>query len=286
MDSIEYSFFAFCAVVLVVILSIFRDSNPFNTPMSTSTAHLEMARSSASGLYPQFVLFGDSITEGSGYTLCPELAEYYRRRMDIVNRGLGGYTTKTGLHVLPRFFPANPPSDKNPHVRLMTVFFGANDCVLPGNIQHVPMDDYVENLGKIVTYEGLKLHGTKVILIVPAPVDEWQTGDSRTAVNTAKYATACREFGKKFNLPTVDLWTAFMMKAGWEPGTTDALPGSKDAPKNKVFEDLLSDGLHFTNAGYAIVREELIKVIEKELPDDIPDKIPMVFPDWKEAAGQ
>ena len=79
---------------------------------------------------------------------------------------------------LPQFFPPDLPSQL-PKVRLMTVFFGANDACVPGEAQHVPIDVFRENLKRIVSWEGVKLHGTRVMLVTPGPVDEWQLdGDS------------------------------------------------------------------------------------------------------------
>jgi hypothetical protein len=38
----------------------------------------------------------------------------------------------------------------------------------------------------------------------------------------------------------VDLWTAFMSKAGWQPG--DPLYGSQDLPENNAIRRLIHDG--------------------------------------------
>ena len=60
--------------------------------------------------YPQFLMFGDSITEFSTLTLQPHLQTLYVRRMDVLNRGFGGYTSQTGLDVLRKFLDADLPS--------------------------------------------------------------------------------------------------------------------------------------------------------------------------------
>lgn len=54
-------------------------------------------------VHPQWVLFGDSITQHSWMLggLGQHLSEAYQRRMDIVNRGYGGYNTTCGLEVAP-----------------------------------------------------------------------------------------------------------------------------------------------------------------------------------------
>lgn len=76
-----------------------------------------------------------------------------------------------------------------------------------------------------------------------------------------------------------------MTKAGWEPDSDKPLVGSKDAPKNKVLAELLSDGLHFTPAAYEIVFNELVKLITEKLPEHNPNNLPFVFPDWKKKLG-
>jgi lysophospholipase L1-like esterase len=201
--------------------------------------------------YGQIILFGDSITQQSenqeqGFGFAPALRDDYIRRLDVVNRGFSGYTSQLALYVLPQFMPG--PSQTN--VRLMTVFFGANDACVPGNAQHVPLDEYVACLKAIVRHPVVLAHRVKILLITPAPVDEYQLepndlaiGHSalqRTAGNTKRYADACRELGKQLNLPIVDLWTVFMEAAGWKE--EGPLPGAKEADRNQVLGSLLLDG--------------------------------------------
>ncbi|KIV92095.1 hypothetical protein PV10_06562 [Exophiala mesophila] len=232
--------------------------------------------------YPQFLLFGDSITQGGSHVLQATLSDWYQRRLDVINRGFSGYTAPAAFETLRQFFPVVPPTPVSPRIQLMTVFFGANDACVPGTPQHVPLEEYVQNLKNIIEYPPLKMHGTKVILVVPPPVDEWQLGNGeRTAVVTAQYADACRQLGQELGLPVLDLWTLFMSKAGWTPGQSGPLVGSKDAPKNPVLDSLLSDGLHFTAPGYQLVVDELIQLIQTQLPDFTPDKLPQIFPDWR-----
>lgn len=219
--------------------------------------------------------------------LLSPLSEQYSRRMDILSRGMSGYTSQMGLNVMQHWFPTRPPSDHTPQVKLMTLFFGANDATLPGCPQHVPLSAYTGYLRSIITHPGIASHGTKIILITPPPVDEWQLGDKeRTASNTRAYAAACRQLGRDMNLPTLDLWTVFMTKAGWRDDQPEQpLIGSLAAPRNQVLTDLLSDGLHFTPAAYQIVFEALLGLIQEKLPEDVPDKLPFVFPDWKDQLG-
>jgi lysophospholipase L1-like esterase len=77
---------------------------------------------------PQFVLFGDSITQKSfgpgGWAGL--LADAYQRRVDVINRGYSGYNTRWALSLVEPIFPANITGK----IELATVFFGANDAAL------------------------------------------------------------------------------------------------------------------------------------------------------------
>jgi lysophospholipase L1-like esterase len=78
---------------------------------------------------PQFVLFGDSITQKSfgpgGWA--GVIADAYQRRVDVINRGYSGYNTRWALSVVDHIFPANATGK----IGLATIFFGANDAALP-----------------------------------------------------------------------------------------------------------------------------------------------------------
>ncbi|KAF1344542.1 isoamyl acetate-hydrolyzing esterase [Delphinella strobiligena] len=244
----------------------------------------------------QFILFGDSITQQSGsqaqggFAFAPALQDAYIRRLDVVNRGLSGYNTAQALKVLPRVLP--PPAHNR--VRLMTIFFGANDACLPntpGFAQNVPLQQFKDNVVKLATHELVAAHNPTIILVTPPPVDEHLCLQKdrtvginvirRTAENTARYAEAVREVGKTLGLPVLDLWTAFMKEAGWQQG--DPLPGSSDVPQNEVLTRLMHDGLHLNPEGYKILYDKLVELIEKQLPDQVPEKLPFVLPSWDDA---
>ena len=96
----------------------------------------------------------------------------------------------------------------------------------------------------------VRVHNTKILLLTPPPVNEYQlepnnpANDSvdprRLAAHTKLYADACRDVGTSLGVPVVDIWTAFMNAAGWTEG--QPLAGSKDALRNEVLETLLVDG--------------------------------------------
>lgn len=139
---------------------------------------------------------------------------------------------------------------------LKTVWFGANDANRNDTTdlyQYVPIDRYKENLLALVTHPAVKALSANVILLTPPPFEETvldstratlggYTGIVRQAKDAAAYADVVRQVGKQTGVPVVDVWTAFMEKAGWEPGSTKALPGSAELGKNEVLAELLYDG--------------------------------------------
>jgi GDSL-like Lipase/Acylhydrolase family len=124
------------------------------------------------------------------------------------------------------------------------IFLGANDSVLPGNYQHVPLDQYSKNLELLYRHPSVRAHNPTIILVTPPPVNEYQfsmleapvSGSSftRTAENTKIYADACRQVGEKDNLPIVDLWR-------WRGETP--LPGSRSTANNEILQSLFVDGI-------------------------------------------
>ncbi|OAX78346.1 hypothetical protein ACJ72_07349, partial [Emergomyces africanus] len=183
------------------------------------------------------------------------------------------------------------------------VFFGANDAVLPGFQQHVPISAYKDSLTKILTHPLIKAHKeTNLLLLTPPPVNEYQFSSSsssstttsnntdpdpeptalmRKASQTKLYADACREVGKALNVPVADVWTAFMTAAGWSPDMP--LAGSRDVPVNEKLQALLSDGLHFNPAGYKVMYHEVTRAIRTYYPHLSPENVPIHFPPWQSA---
>ena len=137
----------------------------------------------------------------------------------------------------------------------------------------------------------MKAQEPRIILITPPPVDETRMEESdqakgiteiqRVAKHTALYADAAREVGQQLGVVTLDLWTIMMEKASWKDG--DPLPGTKEHGRNKVFTELMHDGLHFSSTGYKVLHEELMKTIAKHWPDQHPDRLRFVFPSWEVA---
>ena len=145
---------------------------------------------------PSIVLFGDSLTQqgfGTHGTIgwASLLASDYARRADVLNRGYSGYNTKMALQVWPSIRTVfGRSSDASSSVLFTTVFFGANDAVVPGTQQHVPLNEYRDNIETIVDNmqsawtqqqqqqakdddrESRITHQKVIFLVTPPPVDE------------------------------------------------------------------------------------------------------------------
>ncbi|KAF1923685.1 glycoside hydrolase family 95 protein [Didymella exigua CBS 183.55] len=223
----------------------------------------------------------------------------YSRRIDFVKRGFSGYNTVNALSVLPRIIP-RPGQGR---VRLLSIFFGANDISFPDTTgQHVPLRVFEENLRRLIKHPRVQAHeDIRVLLITPPPIDEWgfehwdEPGRSaRKAATAQKYAEGVRKVGEEMGVAVVDLWTACMEEAtvGWnaslltERGVEILIPGDMRAERSVVLARLLYDGLHLSGDGYKILYQEMKKTIIEAHPDLRPSKIPVAlepfFPEWFE----
>ena len=139
-----------------------------------------------------------------------------------------------------------------PRVRLVTIWFGANDACLPGSLQHVPLSQFSENLATMV--RAIKAPEspwyspeTKLLLITPPPIHVASMREDvqfqRTFDVTRGYAEEVKRVGKAEGVPVVDAWTRVWEAAGQ---STEAV---------KVF---LTDGLHLNKAGYEVSKNSVI----------------------------
>ncbi|KAE8151136.1 SGNH hydrolase-type esterase domain-containing protein [Aspergillus avenaceus] len=243
--------------------------------------------------YDQFILFGDSITQQSsnpetGFGIHGALQNDYIRHLDVINRGFSGYNTAHALKVFPKFFP----TPERATVRIMVIFFGANDACVPSSAQHVPLDVYKENLKTIIQHPATVAQNPRIVLLTPTPVDQYQLQGfdeskgsphpSRTASHTKLYAEAVREVGSSLGVPVADVWSAFMSAVGWKEGET--LPGSRDLPEIKTFRDSLPMVcLHLTADGYQVVYDTITEAIRVNWPDQQPAQLRMIHPGWLDA---
>ncbi|XAR66550.1 Arylesterase [Bertholletia excelsa] len=213
-------------------------------------------------------LFGDSLTEESfgdgGWGA--SLANYFSRAADVVLRGYSGYNTRWALKVIDKVFPLESESPA-----AVTVFFGANDACLPDRcsaFQHVPIDEYQQNLRSIVSFIKKRWPTTNVLLTTPPPINEDARLlypfventlglPERTNEAAGAYAKSCIEVAGEFNVLVVDLWTKMQQFPDWK----------------KAY---LRDGLHLTPGGNHVVFEEVLRKLKEAgvsletLPVDLP----------------
>ncbi|KAK6932653.1 SGNH hydrolase-type esterase domain [Dillenia turbinata] len=221
---------------------------------------------------PKIYLFGDSITEESfgvgGWG--SSLAHQFSRTVDVVLRGYSGYNTRWALKVLERIFPATAGGGEDAPLAV-TVFFGANDACLADRcsaFEHVPLDEYKQNLRAIVSFFKKRWPKTQIILITPPPIDEESRLQypyienpnglpERTNEAAGNYAKACIHVAGECGLPVIDIWTKMQELSDWK-------------------KSYLRDGLHLTEAGNRLVFELVVETLREgglsleTLPVDLP----------------
>ncbi|KAI8998989.1 SGNH hydrolase [Trametes punicea] len=226
------------------------------------------------------MLLGDSLTQG-GYDMngfAAKLAHVYNRKMDVINRGFSGYNTDWILPVFEQCFATKQEQQHVPKVRLLVIWFGANDAAPPPKPQHVPLDRFCANLRRLLwmVHSPESAHyspETRVVLMTPPPVNTMQRERAQRAKSppkeldrefetTRRYAEAVGDVGRQERVPVVDVWRNLYEAAGM---------------KEERLEDYLTDGLHLNEKGYAIVFEELDKTIKDNFPEYHYDNLRSVF---------
>ncbi|KAI0592951.1 SGNH hydrolase-type esterase domain-containing protein [Biscogniauxia sp. FL1348] len=243
--------------------------------------------------YNQVVLFGDSLFEFSskvqdGFSFQGALQGHCIRGLDVINRGFSGYSTKNALQLLPQIFL--PPSPANPRIEYLLVLLGANDAALPlpTNTQHVPIDQYKENLIKIITHEHITAHNPKILLVTPPPLDQLRLEEldraygheevTRQAAVSAAYSEMCRKVASEVpGTVLIDLQKAIMEKAiALTPDfDTNGPPLGHPGGKRGALESLLPDGLHMSGEAYKVFFDIVLPHIGP-FSDDFP-----VYPLWR-----
>ena len=215
----------------------------------------------------KILLFGDSITQMSfSANDCgwgAYIADRYQRRADVVNRGFSGYNTNWFLRYAGTDAGKTDLFDHD-GVRLVTIFFGANDASDPrhNTRQHVHLEEYKDNIRKIVGLVKTSFgRDVSIILMTPPPVchegrlmfqkERYKENASgvleRTMELSGRYAKAVADISAELNLPLLDLWNKMQEVQSWPT--------------------LLSDGLHLSHKGNKFVGEILLDTIGSLLPD-------------------
>lgn len=219
----------------------------------------------------KFLLFGDSITEFCfdpqlEFAMGAALTNDYVRKIDVVNRGFAGYNSDWALKILPNIL------QKEPNVKLATVFFGTNDAVSHG-VQHVELDKYKLNISNIIRL--LKEKGIKIILISPGLHNETQwfaskpfdTEFRRSNKTNKLYVDELEKIAKSENISFINTYNLFQNYI-------------KDT--NSSDTELLMDGVHYTGKGYKLLYDELKNQINTWYPEFNSDNLQLKLPYWRE----
>jgi len=237
----------------------------------------------AANVQDVIMLFGDSITQ-AGWAedaFGARLAHVYSRKLDVLNRGLAGYNTDWAIPVLEQCLATQHDQQHLPKLRLLVVWFGANDSCIKPSPQHVPLPKFIENIKHMVhlvqsAESPYYSPSTKIILITPPPVNTHQRAadlasrDPPLALDrlfdtTKQYVDGVKEAAAASKVAVVDVWTILWKAAG---------------ENEEALSRYMSDGLHLNSDGYTIVYEALMKSISAEHPELHYENLQQVFPAW------
>lgn len=229
--------------------------------------------------YDKFLMFGDSITEMSfdqqqGFGLGAGLQSVYVRKFDMVNRGFGGYNSEHAKLLLPHILDAELTNQEKSDVKLMTIFFGTNDAV--ESFQNVELPQYLENMESMIN--SIVNRNINVVVIGPGLHDTellLQNPDRNEPIVDNKtyriYSDALQELCHKLKVPFLNTWKLFQVDSGY----------SEQEILDEQFESLskyLTDGIHYTGAGYKLVFDELLRIIGEWYPQYHPDNMTRIMP--------
>lgn len=180
------------------------------------------------------------------------------------------------------------------------ILLGANDAVLPmpSTSQHVPIEQYKQNLGSIISHPHVKAHKPKILLVTPPPLDELKTTkldmanghprSTRSSKTSASYSEVAREVAREnTDVTLIDLWRAIMDKA-ISMSPHDYKPdgpwlGCPENGKPGGLDELLPDGLHMSGDAYRVLFDLIVPHIGpewKQAPEE--DLAGYVLPGWRE----
>ncbi|OZS78202.1 hypothetical protein CF394_07395 [Tetzosporium hominis] len=193
----------------------------------------------------KIILFGDSLTarhEGLKEPMINAKLQPHFPQDELINKGVSGNTTNDAMKRFSKDILAQHPD-------LVVIQFGSNDSSAH---KHVAREMYKANLEQMVQAIGPE----RCILVTPPPVDETKQTQRSNQVLEA-YGDAVKEVVAEYKTGFADLYAAFMK----HPNLAVALKGKED------------DGLHYGEAGYAVVAETLVPVIQQKKETLSPRKI-------------
>lgn len=241
----------------------------------TEPSHLAVSKV----LYDKILLFGDSLTELSSdvlslsFALTPALQHHYFRKLSVVPRGYGGYSSEHLRHVLAPTIRAETAAGEK--IKLLVLEVGTNDAA-EDEMQFVEVERYRENLQFMI--ETARSEGVENVAVVglgPVDEDQLETPADKSTTRNLQYADAAKDVSKKCAVPFVDLWHAFLLSTGWQEG--QPIPGQRGS-KGTQLQSLLTDGVHFSGKGYRIWYDALLKTIRDSFPSLRTEALPAILP--------
>ncbi|KAJ2893451.1 isoamyl acetate-hydrolyzing esterase [Coemansia aciculifera] len=215
------------------------------------------------------VCFGDSLTQ-HGYDVAKrgwvaQLSHAYLRRLDVINRGYSGYTSRWVQPLVPMLSQWSP--------RLLVILFGSNDAMPPPSTRHVPIAEFRRNIEQILA--SIDLSATSVVLVTPPSLGvklyEATNDDvGRTFESVKECADAVREIASAFSVPCADLWTAV------EEGAKE-IGGEMDG-----YDAYSYDGVHLSAGGNDLLFDVLMRTIRSQHPHLDPDSMPFTVPYYRD----
>lgn len=142
---------------------------------------------------------------------------------------------------------------------LITLWLGANDAALldgEHHFQHVPIDDFKNNLHLLIQMFKETAPKAKILLITPPAVNDEErkkrSSDGkldRSNAAAGEYARALIKVANEANVAYLDTYTYFNAFSTVERNAC------------------LIDGLHLSTKGHALFEKLLVATLEKEFPD-------------------
>jgi len=177
-----------------------------------------------------------------------------------------GYNSRWNRIILPKLFPnAQSVSQSEAFV----IFLGANDSNSHelNPLQHVPADEYGENLVAMVKYlQSLGVSEKKIVLVGPPPCDTVAWGKAcelrgspmaKDNKVTSLYNDKCHSAATVTSCHFIDIYSVMMNTENWQ--------------------SFLSDGLHLSKAGSRFLFEQVWTCL-----DTLTSSLPSNMPEWRD----
>ncbi len=202
------------------------------------------------------VAFGDSITQAKEVApekRWPELlhaalqAQTPEREARVLNAGVGGNTSREGLARIERDVLSHRPD-------WVLVEFGGNDATHEP-ARHVPPDEFAANLARIERQVMEKTMARMMLIVFPPVVDAWHahralefhTSRGGLDAHVDRYRCLTREYAGARGLPLADIDAALR----------------RLMQRDGAAQYIRPDGVHLTEAGNAVVAEEVSATLRR-----------------------